>query len=63
MPNGQTGAICVRLPLPPGFSPTLWGSDERFVAAYLSRYPGYYLTADEGYYDEDRIPVRDGADR
>jgi propionyl-CoA synthetase len=53
LPAGETGAICVRLPLPPGFSPTLWRGDERFVEAYLSRYPGYYLTADAGYYDED----------
>jgi propionyl-CoA synthetase len=50
---GETGAICVRLPLPPGFSPTLWGGEERFVEAYLSRYPGYYLTADAGYLDQD----------
>ena len=47
------GAMCVRLPLPPGCSPTLWGSDERWIEAYLSRYPGYYLTADAGYVDED----------
>jgi propionyl-CoA synthetase len=53
LPAGQTGAICVRLPLPPGFTPTLWRGDERFVEAYLSPYPGYYLTADAGYYDED----------
>jgi propionyl-CoA synthetase len=50
---GETGAICVRLPLPPGFTPTLWRGDERFVEAYLSDFPGYYLTADAGYYDED----------
>ena len=50
---GEIGAICVRLPLPPGCSPTLWGSDERWIEAYLARYPGYYLTADAGYLDED----------
>ena len=53
LPAGQTGAICARLPLPPGFSPTLWRGEDRFVEAYLSRYPGYYLTADAGYIDED----------
>jgi propionyl-CoA synthetase len=52
LPAGETGAICVRLPLPPGCSPTLWRGAERFVSAYLSRYPGYYLTADSGYRDE-----------
>jgi propionyl-CoA synthetase len=53
VPAGTIGAICVRLPLPPGTSPTLWGSDERWIEAYLSQYPGYYLTADAGYVDED----------
>jgi propionyl-CoA synthetase len=53
LPAGETGAICVKLPLPPGFSPTLWRGDDRFVSAYLSRYPGYYLTGDAGYLDED----------
>ena len=43
----------MRLPLPPGCSPTLWGSDERWIETYLSRFPGYYMTADAGYVDED----------
>jgi propionyl-CoA synthetase len=51
-PN-EEGAVVVRLPLPPGTLPTLWNDDERFVSSYLSRYPGYYLTADGGYRDED----------
>jgi propionyl-CoA synthetase len=50
---GENGAICVRLPLPPGFAPTLWRGDERFVDAYLSHYGGHYLTGDAGYLDED----------
>jgi propionyl-CoA synthetase len=50
---GETGAICVRLPLPPGFAPTLWRGEERFVDAYLSRYDGHYLTGDAGYFDDD----------
>ncbi|GAA4840544.1 propionyl-CoA synthetase [Saccharopolyspora rosea] len=53
VPAGQDGAICLRLPLPPGTLPTLWGDDERFRESYLSRYPGYYLTGDSGYVDED----------
>jgi propionyl-CoA synthetase len=53
LPAGQNGAICVRLPMPPGFTPTLWRGEERFVEAYLAQYPGYYMTADAGYYDED----------
>jgi propionyl-CoA synthetase len=50
---GEIGAICVRLPLPPGCTPTLWGSDERWVEAYLSQHPGNYLTGDAGYLDDD----------
>jgi propionyl-CoA synthetase len=53
LPAGEIGALCVKLPLPPGCSPTLWRSDERWIEAYLSRYPGWYLTADAGYVDED----------
>ena len=50
---GVTGDICIALPLPPGCTPTLWGSDQRWIDTYLSRHPGYYLTADAGYIDED----------
>jgi propionyl-CoA synthetase len=53
VPAGTEGAICIRLPLPPGTLPTLWGDDERYVASYLSRYDGYYLTGDGGYRDSD----------
>ena len=50
---GQTGEIVVRLPLPPGCLPTLWGDDERFVSSYLSQHPGCYTTGDGGYRDAD----------
>jgi propionyl-CoA synthetase len=50
---GVEGAICLRLPLPPGTLPTLWGDDDRFVASYLSAFDGYYLTGDGGYVDDD----------
>ena len=50
---GEEGAICVKLPLPPGTLPTLWGDDDRYVASYLSAFPGYYLSGDGGYLDED----------
>ena len=39
--------------MPPGTLPTLCGDDERYVSSYLSAYPGYYLTGDGGYLDED----------
>ena len=50
---GEEGAICIRLPLPPGALPTLWHDDERFENSYLSEHPGYYLTGDGGYVDDD----------
>ena len=50
---GEEGAICVRLPLPPGTLPTLWGDDARYEASYLCEHPGFYLTGDGGYLDED----------
>jgi propionyl-CoA synthetase len=52
-PRGKLGAICVRLPLPPGCLPTLWQNDVRFRESYLAAYPGYYQTADAGTMDED----------
>ena len=51
--RGEEGAICIRLPLPPGTLPTLWGDDARFEASYLCEHPGYYLTGDGGYLDDD----------
>ena len=50
---GDIGAIVVKLPLPPSCLPTLWQAPARFQESYLSRYPGYYLTGDAGYKDED----------
>lgn len=50
---GEEGAICLRLPLPPGTLPTLWNDDDRYVASYLKAYDGYYLSGDGGYVDED----------
>jgi len=51
--DGEIGSIMIKLPMPPGCLPTLWNDDERFVDSYLSTYPGYYLTGDAGYKDED----------
>ena len=50
---GETGNIVIHLPLPPSCLPTLWNDDERFKQSYLSQYPGYYITGDEGIKDED----------
>ena len=53
VPAGTEGNIVVRLPLPPGTLPTLWGDDQRYIDAYLSAFPGYYSNGDGGYFDED----------
>ena len=50
---GETGAIVLKLPLAPGCLPTLWNNDDGYKDSYLSQYPGYYMTADAGYLDED----------
>ncbi|KAB1073028.1 propionyl-CoA synthetase [Methylobacterium planeticum] len=47
------GTIAIRLPLPPGCLPTLWGSDARFAQSYLTTFPGYYDTSDAGVIDRD----------
>jgi propionyl-CoA synthetase len=52
LPAGETGALVVKLPMPPGSSPTLWNAAERFRETYLEPFPGYYHTADAGYVDE-----------
>jgi propionyl-CoA synthetase len=52
LPAGETGALVVKLPMPPGSAPTLWNDDARFRETYLSAFPGYYQTADAGYIDE-----------
>jgi propionyl-CoA synthetase len=53
VPTGQIGSLAIKLPLPPGCLPTLWNNDEGYQKSYLSAFPGYYLTADAGYRDED----------
>jgi propionyl-CoA synthetase len=54
VPPGVDGAILIALPMPPGCLPTLWeDDDERFIASYLSAFPGNYLTGDGGRFDQD----------
>ncbi|MBK8625982.1 MAG: acetate--CoA ligase [Saprospiraceae bacterium] len=53
MPPNQEGAVVIKLPLPPGCLPGLWNDNERFVASYLTDFPGYYFSGDGGYRDDD----------
>jgi propionyl-CoA synthetase len=50
--GGTVGNLVIKLPMPPGSLPTLWRNDEGYIDSYLSRYPGFYLTGDAGYLDE-----------
>ena len=50
---GETGAIALKLPLPPGCLPGLWENRSGFESAYLDDYPGYYKTGDAGFIDAD----------
>ncbi|MCL1093352.1 propionyl-CoA synthetase [Shewanella kaireitica] len=49
----ESGNVVIKLPLPPGTLTTLWQNEQRYVDSYLSMYPGYYLTGDAGYKDDD----------
>jgi propionyl-CoA synthetase len=53
VPPGFEGAIAIRLPMPPGTLPTLWGDDDRYVSSYLSTHEGYYHSGDGGKFDDE----------
>ena len=50
---GEQGSIAIRLPMPPGCLPTIWGNHDRFVDGYLATYDGYYVSGDGGFIDSD----------
>ncbi|NAW59524.1 MULTISPECIES: propionyl-CoA synthetase [unclassified Vibrio] len=51
-PNEQ-GYVALKRPLPPSCLPTVWRNHDRFESGYLSQFPGYYVSGDGGYLDED----------
>ena len=53
LPAGELGNLAVKLPLPPGIFPAIWGDRARCEAGYYARYPGFYLTGDSGMVDAD----------
>ena len=53
LPPETEGNLAIKLPLPPGTLPTLWGNDDRYLSSYLTAFDGYYATGDSGYIDED----------
>lgn len=50
---GESGIIAARLPLPPGFAQTIWRDEQQFRTSYFDDFPGYYLTGDAGFMDDD----------
>jgi len=51
--SGDTGALVIESPLPPGTFIGLWNADERFEETYFRKFPGYYETGDAGFIDEN----------
>ncbi|MDV2858703.1 propionyl-CoA synthetase [Oceanimonas sp. CAM02] len=50
---GEQGYIAIERPLPPGCLPTVWRNHDRFESGYLGQFPGFYVSGDGGYMDED----------
>lgn len=53
LPAGEQGNIAVKLPMPPSCLPGIWQDFPRFKKVYLDPVPGYYLSGDGGYFDDD----------
>jgi propionyl-CoA synthetase len=51
--NNEQGNISIKLPLPPSCLTTIWGDLDRFKSGYLETFPGYYVSGDGGYIDDD----------
>ena len=51
--RGKTGALAIKLPLPPSCLATLWHNDQGYIDSYLTEFPGYYQSGDAGYIDDD----------
>ncbi|KFK54804.1 propionyl-CoA synthetase [Vibrio vulnificus] len=49
----QQGFVALKRPLPPSCLPTVWRNHCRFESGYLSQFPGYYVSGDGGYLDEE----------
>ena len=53
LPANTQGFIAIKLPLPPSCLTSIWGDEDRFKTSYLDSYPGYFVTGDGGYMDDD----------
>jgi propionyl-CoA synthetase len=52
MPEVTQGYVALKRPLPPSCLTTIWRNHERFESGYLNQFPGYYVSGDGGYFDE-----------
>jgi len=53
LPANQQGTVAIKLPMPPGCLTTVYKDEKRFKESYLSTHPGYYVTGDGGFFDDD----------
>jgi len=53
LPANTQGNIAIKLPLPPSCLTTVWEDMDRFKSGYLETYPGFYVSGDGGYLDDD----------
>ncbi|MBT8253963.1 MAG: acetate--CoA ligase [Flavobacteriaceae bacterium] len=49
----EEGSLVIKRPTPPGFLTNLWRNTERFIAAYFTKYPGFYNAEDSAYKDAE----------
>ncbi|PMN70621.1 propionyl-CoA synthetase [Enterovibrio norvegicus] len=52
-PANTQGYIAIKRPLPPSCLSTVWRNHDRFESGYLQQFPGYYVSGDGGYMDEE----------
>lgn len=50
--DSKAGKLVIKTPWP-GFMQTIYNNPERFFNAYFREYPGFYLSGDEAYKDND----------
>ena len=51
--EGKEGYVLVKTPLPPGCLLDIWNNSERFVAGYLTKFPGFYFSGDGGFKNKE----------
>lgn len=52
LPAGQSGAVAIAAPLPPGAFRTLWNNHAGYAKNFAS-FPGWYETGDAGFIDDE----------